>query len=196
MYTQNEYEELLRAYRLIGRTIFPTKGKRVEMRFETFYGAKYHETYYIVLDQNEKNCQLSIFMHTIPHFIPLKELENDYLNKDIYKFRNFVDDYLQAYVKRREEIKILQQNKGIINLSTNNVHDFIEFSVCLEKHTMKISIKYEDLKLCIPTNTVIYQIEEDDNNFITRLKRLRKLEKYFKETSLLKAFDNVFVDAS
>ncbi|CAG8570791.1 8380_t:CDS:2 [Diversispora eburnea] len=139
MYTQNEYEELLRAYRLIGRTVFPTKGKRVEMRFETFYG---------------------------------------------------------AYVKRREEIKILQQNKGIINLNTNNVYDFIEFSVCLEKHTMKISIKYENLKLCIPTNTVIYQIEEDDNNSITSLKRLRKLEKYFKETSLLKAFDNVFVDAS
>lgn len=34
----NEFEEFIRAFRLIGRTVFLTRGKHVEMRFETFYG--------------------------------------------------------------------------------------------------------------------------------------------------------------
>jgi len=34
---EREYEEILNAYRLTGKTIFPVKENRIGLRFETFY---------------------------------------------------------------------------------------------------------------------------------------------------------------
>ncbi|CAG8692311.1 10461_t:CDS:2, partial [Acaulospora morrowiae] len=191
---QREYEEFLKAYRLIGRTIFPTKSKRVEMKFETFYRAKYHESHYIILDQAKRGNQLRIFKHTLPHFIPLGEIENDYLNKDVDKFVNIVDDYLQAYVARREEVKLMRQKTGVTNLTSNNAYDLVEFSVDLEESIVDISLTYSNLRSSAPTDVVITQRFEDIENSVTRRKRLKKIEKYFLDMSLIKAFNELFVD--
>uniref|UniRef100_U9U0E2 Uncharacterized protein n=1 Tax=Rhizophagus irregularis (strain DAOM 181602 / DAOM 197198 / MUCL 43194) TaxID=747089 RepID=U9U0E2_RHIID len=129
---EREYQKILNAYRLTGKTIFPVKENRIGLRFETFYNAKYLEPYYIFLEQNQENEQLSIFRHTLPHFIPLDELEAKYLNKDMNKFANMVDDYLQAFVMRREEVRTLTNNKLNRKPRVNNAYSSIEFTILLK----------------------------------------------------------------
>ncbi|CAG8658647.1 18289_t:CDS:2 [Gigaspora margarita] len=181
---RRECDKFLKAYRLTGKTIFSLKENQVGLRFETFYGGKYREPYYVFLSQDEENDQLNIFKHTIPHFIPLNELESDYLNKDI-DFINTLDDYLQAFVTRREETRIMQQDVGVSNLKTNNAYNSIEFSVRLKESIIEFNLIYEDLKLTTPTDVVMYQIIEGK-------KRLRRREKEFTQLNLVNAFSNMF----
>ncbi|KAG9061990.1 hypothetical protein KI688_006709 [Linnemannia hyalina] len=89
----------------------------------TFCFCRYYEPYYIMLrttpigsrnnPQNldeDEDPQLDtkktfeIAKHTIPHWIPLSELEKRYLNRDMSTFTRSVADYLQAFVTRRENI--------------------------------------------------------------------------------------------
>ncbi|CAG8665254.1 18592_t:CDS:2, partial [Racocetra persica] len=181
---RREYEEFLRAYRLTGKTIFSLKENRVGLRFETFYGGKYREPYYVILSQDKENGQLSVFKHTIPHFIPLNELESDYLNEDIDKFVNSLHDYLQAFVTRREEAKIMQQDVGVSNLKSNNAYNSIEFSVRLKESVIEFSLTYKDLKLTTPTDVVMYQVTEDAEKSVSRRQRLRRREKEFMQQNL------------
>ncbi|KAF0470300.1 centromere protein O-like [Gigaspora margarita] len=190
---RRECDKFLKAYRLTGKTIFSLKENQVGLRFETFYGGKYREPYYVFLSQDEENDQLNIFKHTIPHFIPLNELESDYLNKDIDKFINTLDDYLQAFVTRREETRIMQQDVGVSNLKTNNAYNSIEFSVRLKESVIEFNLIYEDLKLTTPTDVVMYQIiEDDDDKSVSRRQRLRRREKEFTQLNLVNAFSNMF----
>ncbi|KAG0283507.1 hypothetical protein BGZ96_012094 [Linnemannia gamsii] len=97
--------------------------KDAGIRFETFALGKYYEPYYIMLrttpkkgttnnaqDNNDDDVQpdtsstFEIAKHTIPHWIPLRELERRYLNRDMSTFTRSVSDYLQAFVTRRENI--------------------------------------------------------------------------------------------
>ncbi|KAG0208643.1 hypothetical protein BGX28_000451 [Mortierella sp. GBA30] len=98
--------------------------KQIGIRFETFAHAKYHEPYYVLLtkqtpaapvsmdsmDESQSNdtprnrATLQISKHTIPHWIPLRDLERRYLNRDMSTFTRRLSDYLQAFVKRRENI--------------------------------------------------------------------------------------------
>ncbi|CAG8634910.1 6186_t:CDS:2 [Cetraspora pellucida] len=192
---RRECEEFLRAYRLTGKTIFTLKENRVGLRFETFYGGQYREPYYVILSQDEENDQLSVFKHTIPHFIPLNELESDYLNKDLDKFVNSLHDYLQAFVTRREEAKIMQQDVGVSNLRSNNAYNSIDFSVRLKESVIEFSLTYKNLKLSIPTDVVMYQVTEDAEKSVSRRQRLRRREKEFLQQNLVNAFNNMFSEA-
>ncbi|GBC10745.1 hypothetical protein RclHR1_09870004 [Rhizophagus clarus] len=184
-----EYQNILNAYRLTGKTIFPVKDNRIGLRFETFYNAKFLEPYYIILDQNQENEQLSIFRHTLPHFIPLDELEVTYLNKDMNKFANVVDDYLQAFVTRREEVLTLTKLNR--KPRTNNAYTSIEFTVFLKANNdrVDITLTYEDLKSFIPTSAAIYLTREGTEN---KRIRLQKREREFLQAKLTDAFEKVF----
>ncbi|CAO3565260.1 unnamed protein product [Mortierella alpina] len=97
--------------------------KQVGIRFETFANAKYHEPYYVILTKvpagstatdriadEERPSQdgplnvatLHIAKHTIPHSIPLRELERRYLNRDMSTFTHKLSEHLQTHVAARE----------------------------------------------------------------------------------------------
>ncbi|KAF9902364.1 hypothetical protein EC991_004996 [Linnemannia zychae] len=94
--------------------------KDAGIRFDTFALGKYYEPYYIMLrsapkdkenelqnDEDQLNNRKSTFeitKHTIPHWIPLRETEKHYLNRDMSTFTRNISDYLQAFVTRRENI--------------------------------------------------------------------------------------------
>ncbi|KAF9180159.1 hypothetical protein BGZ51_006413 [Haplosporangium sp. Z 767] len=111
-----------------GADEIPARPKRVGIRFETFAQAKYHESYYVMLaktapTQDSEETEggvgssatgnrgiLHIVKHTIPHWIPLRDIERRYLNRDMSTFTHKVSDYLQAFVGRRENINRLLQD--------------------------------------------------------------------------------------
>ncbi|KAF9124636.1 hypothetical protein BGW39_008062 [Mortierella sp. 14UC] len=101
--------------------------KDAGIRFDTFALGKYFEPYYIMLrttpkdkeinPQNDEDDQLDnrtttfeIAKHTIPHWIPLRETEKRYLNRDMSTFTRSISDYLQAFVARRENIIQIIEN--------------------------------------------------------------------------------------
>ncbi|GJJ67806.1 hypothetical protein EMPS_00152 [Entomortierella parvispora] len=98
----------------------PEAKKQIGIRFETFALSKYHEPYYVMIklsqpdkenippagsqDAQQPTMTFQISNHTIPHWIPLRDLEKRYLNRDMSTFTTRISEYLQAFVTRREYI--------------------------------------------------------------------------------------------
>ncbi|KAF9433269.1 hypothetical protein BGZ76_009674 [Entomortierella beljakovae] len=127
---QKRMRDILMAYRLTGVTLFdakefesgqwsnynmtgfPTGSREIGIRFETFANGKYHEPYYVMIQRSnerqndnggsEGEDQLVISKHTIPHWIPLRDIERRYLNKDMGTFVRIVFEQLQEVVSTRE----------------------------------------------------------------------------------------------
>ncbi|KAF9358542.1 hypothetical protein BGX26_001486 [Mortierella sp. AD094] len=105
---------------------FPVGPKEIGIRFETFADGKYHEPYYIMItsqatsrtgddqeDQDsrtENGCVLKISKHTIPHWIPLRDIEKRYLNQDMTTFTRIVSERLQEFVAKRENGRQIAQD--------------------------------------------------------------------------------------
>ncbi|KAI7823055.1 Cenp-O kinetochore centromere component-domain-containing protein [Gamsiella multidivaricata] len=96
---------------------FPAAPKEIGIRFETFANASYHEPYYVMIRNKEisrrvdkqegRNNQksritLQVFNHTVPHWVPLREIERKYLNRDITMFIRIISEHLQEIVGERE----------------------------------------------------------------------------------------------
>lgn len=58
-----------------------TENKELAIRWDTSFEGTYFETYYGFLKQDKD--KLSLHKHTVPHFIPVDELAEKYLNSDI-----------------------------------------------------------------------------------------------------------------
>ncbi|KAG0262380.1 hypothetical protein DFQ27_002362 [Actinomortierella ambigua] len=130
---ERRMQEIFAAYRLTGVTIFKettpahqqstdgdnTSSKRytknrLGVRFETSTLGRYFEPYYIILVCVEKQegdkvvKRFHVYKHTIPHWLPLKDWERKYLNRDIGTLVRKVSDHLQAFIRRREGLRQLR----------------------------------------------------------------------------------------
>ncbi|KAF9974320.1 hypothetical protein BGZ73_002276 [Actinomortierella ambigua] len=130
---ERRMQEIFAAYRLTGVTVFKeaTPGhqqntdkdnasnkrytkNRLGIRFETSTLGRYFEPYYVILvcvekqegDKVEK--KFHVYKHTIPHWLPLKDWERKYLNRDMGTFVRRVSDHLQAFIRRREGLRQLR----------------------------------------------------------------------------------------
>ncbi|CAG8497547.1 14037_t:CDS:2 [Ambispora leptoticha] len=193
-------EELLQAYHMTGKTIFQDKKNRVGLRFETFFKGKILEPYYIFVENELNTEKLIVAKHTIPSFIPLKELETAYLNDNMDKFLEIVDDYLQAYVTRREEFslvhKILGKRNDNNDFVSNNACSFFEFRVqTAQGINIKVTLTYGELKSAIPSNVVVHNVSSKEliksRNYIVRM---RQIENEFKKRNLIEVFDLYFLN--
>jgi hypothetical protein len=59
-----------------------TENKELAIRWDTSFEGKYFETYYGFLQHNKETNKLALHKHTIPHFIPVDNLVEKYLNTD------------------------------------------------------------------------------------------------------------------
>ncbi|KAL1921418.1 uncharacterized protein VTP21DRAFT_11134 [Calcarisporiella thermophila] len=183
--------ELNSAYRLAGRTMFPVKGGHVGIRLETFYKGKYHEPYYIILRHDIGNDRLEITKHTIPPFIPLRSLEQLFLNDSLEAFLKELDEYLQGFVFRREQVKALQTLSGrrVKDLATNKAFTYVQFTTQVRRRVIQVNLIYEDLKESLPTRLAIMDKQENEEGIG---RRYFDKEKHFLKQDLVEAFDQAF----
>jgi centromere protein O len=73
---------ILDAYRLLSRSIVVVDKDHIGVRFETFFSGKYQDRFYLVCEYDSVSGHLSVWKHTLPPFVPLKQLENDHLNRN------------------------------------------------------------------------------------------------------------------
>ncbi len=91
-------------YKLHRKMIHGVSGGRISVRFDTGFGEEKCESYYCVLTSSSATDKLHVTEHSIPFFLPLRELEKAHLATSPRVFIDYVGDILQAYVSRREQV--------------------------------------------------------------------------------------------
>eukprot|EP00250_Pteridium_aquilinum_P024162 c2854_g1_i1 orf=379-1431(+) len=144
-------------YSIENKFICGLKERQIGVQFDTFYAGERVESFYLVLAGQSAFESLSVQAHTVPFFVPLKEVETEYLSSSASMFINVTGDLLQAYISRREQIKKLKESKAdrIKLISHTVLCDALDFMV--EEFDCKVTVKlgYEDLHSDLPNETKV-----------------------------------------
>lgn len=81
------------------------KGGHIVTRFDTAFNDRNFESYYCVLKSSSPLDKLHVIEHSIPFFLPVRELEKQHLGNSPKMFLDYMGDVLQAYVSRREQVR-------------------------------------------------------------------------------------------
>nr|XP_056709606.1 centromere protein O [Euleptes europaea] len=94
----------------------------------TAFEGTYLDSYYLYLRIQQP---VQIQRHTVPAFIPLKQIADEYLQTDIKRFFSVLSDHLNAYVGRKFQAQQLQEHFAAFlagPLQGNSLYNLLEFS--------------------------------------------------------------------
>ncbi|KAI9279707.1 Cenp-O kinetochore centromere component-domain-containing protein [Umbelopsis sp. AD052] len=189
--------------RMTGRTIFSLSNGYVGIRLETYYASKFREPFYLLINQETRDAELRIAKHTIPHFIPLRELEKKFLNVDMDCLLHVLEDFVQAFVSRREQIieiaQYLENTPAIKVTCDDAAKSIVSIIANLGNGLIRVSLRYEDLRSEFPTKVEvkqeIRQVSADRRNLVIEEERLLDKEDSFYHLRLTPAFISTFGEA-
>lgn len=141
-------------YRVGSKVICCLEGARIGIQYETSFAGEPCELYHCVLESKSFLEKMTVLEHTIPFFLPIREAENDLLSSNAMKFIDHVGELLQAYVDRREQVRVMKELYGnqIGDLYHSLPYHMIEFVLDdFECTRITISLKYADLVSVLPT---------------------------------------------
>lgn len=99
-------------YKLKRKVIHGMRGGHINIRFDTSFQDEKFESYYCVLFSNSPMDKLHVVEHSIPFFLPVRELEKAHLATSPKEFIDYIGDVLQAYVSRREQVNFLVDDQA------------------------------------------------------------------------------------
>lgn len=141
-------------YRVGSKVICCLEGARIGIQYETSFAGEPCELYHCVLESKSFLEKMTVLEHTIPFFLPIREAENDLLSSNAMKFIDHVGELLQAYVDRREQVRVMKElyENQIGDLYHSLPYHMIEFVLeDFESTRITISLKYADLVSVLPT---------------------------------------------
>ncbi|ESQ41021.1 hypothetical protein EUTSA_v10014111mg [Eutrema salsugineum] len=147
------YPEERVTYRVGNKVIYCLEGARIGIQYETSFAGETYEIYHCVLESKSFLEKMTVLEHTIPFFLPLRDLENDLLCSNAKKFIDNVGDLLQAYVDRREQVRLIKELYGnqIRELYHSLPYHMIEFALDDCDCKVVVSLRYGDLLCELPT---------------------------------------------
>ncbi|XP_070590967.1 centromere protein O [Erythrolamprus reginae] len=117
---------LLELFRLTGLSGKLTE-QGVTFCIRTTFEGTYLDSYYLdILVQKP----LRIQYHSIPIFIPLKQIAHEHLQKDIKCFLSVLSDHLNAYARRKFQVDQLQERFAVFLegcIKRNSLYNQLEF---------------------------------------------------------------------
>ncbi|KFQ55374.1 Centromere protein O, partial [Nestor notabilis] len=125
----------------------------------TAYEGTYLDSYY--LDLLTKS-EVRIYRHSVPTFIPLKQIAKQYLQTDIRRFLSVLSDHLNAYVGRRYQADQLQEHfsdqiKG--TLQRNSLCNLLVFNYNMSSKSktfpFNVRLLYGDPCCSLPTEVIV-----------------------------------------
>ncbi|CAI8599745.1 unnamed protein product [Vicia faba] len=144
-------------YKTGNKVICCLEGARIGIQYETSFAGEPCDFYHCVLESKSFLEKMTVLEHTLPYFLPIHEIEKDLLSSNAMKFIDHVGDLLQAYVDRREQVKLIKELYGnqIGELYHSLPHHMIEF--VLEDFDCKVtvSLRYTDLISVLPTRVTV-----------------------------------------
>ncbi|OEL20506.1 hypothetical protein BAE44_0018475, partial [Dichanthelium oligosanthes] len=164
-------------YRIRNKVIYCLDGARIGIQYETFFAGEPCEIFHCVLESKSFLEKMTLIEHTLPFFLPIRELESDLLSSNAIKFIDHLEEILQAYIDRREQaIQLLQcilfdsrlliiifyfmfKVRLIKELYGNQIgelfhslpYNVIEFVLEDFECKVTVSIRYSDILLTLPS---------------------------------------------
>ncbi|XP_063407619.1 centromere protein O-like isoform X3 [Mytilus trossulus] len=156
-----ELSTLMDCYRLTGFSVFSVDNTNIIFSYDTSHKGVCHETFYLEI-QDLENENFKVMRHSFPGFIPVLDLEETLLKVDPRQFLLKLNDYLFAFITRREEAKIVQ---GKLNVDYSEPVDFIEIKIGNSSDILQLEFQltYTDLLHTMPTKTRLTVIVNDDS---------------------------------
>ncbi|XVF48174.1 hypothetical protein PTKIN_Ptkin03bG0169600 [Pterospermum kingtungense] len=99
----SHFEEKI-TYTIGNKVICCLEGTRIGILYETSFAGEPCELYHCVLESKSFLEKMTVLEHTIPFFLPIREVENDLLSSNAMRFIDHIGELLQAYVDRREQV--------------------------------------------------------------------------------------------
>lgn len=140
-------------YRIKNMVIYCLDGARIGIQYETFFAGEPCEIYHCVLESKSFLEKMTLIEHTLPFFLPIRELESDLLSSNAIKFIDHLEEILQSYVDRREQVRLIKELYGnqIGELFHSLPYNMIEFVLEDFECKVTVSIRYSDLLLTLPS---------------------------------------------
>lgn len=140
-------------YRVGNKMICCLDGARIGVQYETSYAGEPCELFHCVLESKSFLEKMTVLEHTIPFFLPIREAENDYLSLNAMKFIDHVGDLLQAYVDRREQVRLIKELYGnqMGELYCSLTYHMVEFVLADFDCKVTVSLGYTDLVSTLPS---------------------------------------------
>ncbi|EPS68020.1 hypothetical protein M569_06751, partial [Genlisea aurea] len=140
-------------YRVGNKLICCLEGARIGILYEASFAGEPCEVFHCVLESKSFLEKMTVVEHTIPFGLPIRDAENDYLSTNVMKFIDHIGDLLQAYVDRKEQIRILKELYGnqISELYFSLQYNMVEFSFVELDCKVVVSLRYNDLICTLPS---------------------------------------------
>ncbi|XP_039004959.1 centromere protein O-like isoform X2 [Hibiscus syriacus] len=144
-------------YRVGNKVICCLEGTRIGILYETSFAGEPCELYHCVLESKSFLEKMTVIEHTIPFFLPLREVENDLLSSNAMRFIDHIGELLHAYVDRREQVRLVKELYGnqIGELYHSLPYHMIEFALDDSDCKVTISLRYPDLVSVLPTRVKV-----------------------------------------
>ncbi|PRQ27404.1 putative centromere protein O [Rosa chinensis] len=144
-------------YKVGDKVICCLEGARIGILYETSYAGEPCDIYHLVLESKSFLEKMTVLEHTIPFFLPLREAENDLLSSNAMKFIDHVGELLQAYVDRKEQVRLVKELYGnqIKEIHCSLTYHLILFAIADFGCKVIVKLKYADLVSVLPTNVSV-----------------------------------------
>lgn len=144
-------------YRVGNKVVCCLEGTRIGILYETSFAGEPCELYHCVLESKSFLEKMTVLEHTIPFFLPIREVENDFLSSNVMRFIDHIGELLQAYVDRREQVRLIKELYGnqIGELYHSLPYHMIEFVLDDSDCKVTISLRYADLVSVLPTRVKV-----------------------------------------
>eukprot|EP00252_Welwitschia_mirabilis_P013911 TRINITY_DN3080_c0_g1_i2.p1 TRINITY_DN3080_c0_g1~~TRINITY_DN3080_c0_g1_i2.p1 ORF type:complete len:329 (-),score=65.82 TRINITY_DN3080_c0_g1_i2:395-1381(-) len=139
------------------RIVCGLEGGRIGIQYDTSFAGEHCEVYYCVLQSRSFLHKMHVSEHTIPPFLPLNQMEANYLSSNAMKFIDQVGEMLQAFVDRREQVRLLKKLYGnqIGELFHSLPFDGIHFVMKEFNRKVTVSLSYDDICSELPTQSKV-----------------------------------------
>ncbi|XP_054836884.1 centromere protein O [Eublepharis macularius] len=151
-------KNLLKMFRLTGISGKLTR-EGVCLCIGTAFEGTYLDSYYLHLRIQHP---IQIQRHTVPAFIHLKQIADEYLQTDVKRFFSVLSDHLNAYAGRKFQAEQLQEHFAALlagPLQANSLYSLVEFSYRVEAggktFPFLARLTYEDPTCILPTEASV-----------------------------------------
>ncbi|XP_065850274.1 uncharacterized protein [Euphorbia lathyris] len=150
------FEEKI-TYRVGSKVICWLEGARIGIQYETSFAGETCEMYHCVLESKSFLEKMTVLEHTVPFFLPIREAENDLLSSNAMRFIDYIGELLQAYVDRREQVRLIKELYGnqIGELYHSLPYHMVEFVLDDMDCKVTVSLRYAELISVLPTRVKV-----------------------------------------
>ncbi|KAJ8763790.1 hypothetical protein K2173_003572 [Erythroxylum novogranatense] len=154
----NQHSDEKITFKVGSKMICCLEGPRIGIQYETSFAGEPCELYHCVLESKSFLEKMTVLEHTVPFFLPIREAENDLLSSNAIRFIDYIGELLQAYVDRREQVRLIKELYGnqIGELYHSLPYHMIEFVLDDFESKVIVSLRYADLMSVLPTRVKVF----------------------------------------